>query len=267
MRRIILALLASTVLVGAQDESITDQLSRLQELALQSLQQQFSSSGTSMSLQESGDRYTVKLTLLNRSAADIAVEYNDSRLILSAPAIEGSSAYEQVIPLPNAADDAKPEIQRKGNTITITLARDPSAPAVTSPALAGWNDEALARVQQMQQQMDSLFDGFFKSDSDPFGSLFTQSAATFDLEEQPDAYLVRARVPAGRAENIDITIKDRKLLLEAKKQKSPTSPTLGLQTGSSWRDSFDLPGPVDASGVTVQRQNGDLLIRLPKASP
>lgn len=264
MKLLILTLLVSTALVHAQDESIADQLSRLQERALQSMQQQFSSSGTSMSLQESGDRYTIKLTLLNRSADDIEVEYKAPRLILSAPATEGSPAYEQVIPVPNAVADARPDIQRQGSTIVVTLARDPSAPA-TSPALAGWTDDALARVQQMQQQMNSMFENFFGNDSDPFGSLFTRSSATFQLEEQPDAYVVTARVPVGLAENMDITIEDRKLLLEAKQKESRTGPTLGLRTGTSWRDSFILPGPVDATGVTVQRHKGNLIIRLPKS--
>ena len=120
----------------------------------------------------------------------------------------------------------------------------------------------------LHNEMDDLFDSFFRGLDKPFPGYKTWP--TIDVAEDEDSIHVRAEVPGCNAEDIDIsvygntlTISGEKKLKEEKKEKGYYHVESSYGT---FRRELSLPTDVDSTKVDATCKDGVLSITMPKAA-
>ncbi len=123
-------------------------------------------------------------------------------------------------------------------------------------------------LSTLHNEMDDLFDSFFRGLDKPFRGYKAWPA--IDVAEDENAITVRAEVPGCTAEDIDIsvygntlTISGEKKLREEKKEKGYYHVESSYGT---FRRELSLPTDVDSEKVDATCKDGILSITLPKAA-
>ncbi len=123
-------------------------------------------------------------------------------------------------------------------------------------------------LSTLHNEMDDLFDSFFRGLDKPFAGYKTWPA--IDVAEDENAIHVRAEVPGCNAEDIDIavygntlTISGEKKLKEEKKEKGYYHVESSYGT---FRREITLPTDVDSEKVDATCKDGILSITMPKAA-
>ena len=134
-----------------------------------------------------------------------------------------------------------------------------------------WFGQALtsdpfARLQQMQEQMDSFFNSPGIS---PFGGVnFSTASPVLSLNETDAEYLVRIQTPPDHDVEIDTELEANLLTvtgtLTRDMSNNSKSFSSNISSRSQFTRSFDLPKPVDELGVYTEQEEGGLSIHVPK---
>ena len=122
-------------------------------------------------------------------------------------------------------------------------------------------------LARLHNEMDDLFDGFFRGLDRPFAGYKAWPA--IDVAEQDDAIVVRAEVAGCKPEDIDISVYNNVLTISGEKKERKEDKDKGyyhLETiYGSFRRDITLPADVDNGKVEATCTDGVLSIRLPKA--
>lgn len=90
----------------------------------------------------------------------------------------------------------------------------------------------------------------------------------FRLSEGKDRFILEARLPGMRPEDIKITVQGKTLYLEGERKAPPVDESCRFHRRERFFGAFNraitLPAEVDVSKVTAKQQNGILRIELPK---
>jgi HSP20 family protein len=104
---------------------------------------------------------------------------------------------------------------------------------------------------------------------DPFATPPVGWVPPVDLIETTDEYVMTAEVPGVRQEDIQVEIRDGRLTLSGLRRE-PTGPCEQhhrMERGyGSFRRTFHLPVPVDASRIAADLREGVLTVTCPKAA-
>ncbi|TVM00728.1 MAG: molecular chaperone [Candidatus Brocadia sp. WS118] len=126
----------------------------------------------------------------------------------------------------------------------------------------------LPTISSMQEEMNRMFDRFFKGgESSDFGMTATW-APPLDLSETADKVTVKAEIPGMDPKEIDISIQGDTLIIkgekkEEKEEKGKNYYRMERRYGSFSRV-VDLPASVDTNKVTAECKNGVLEITMQK---
>ncbi len=127
-------------------------------------------------------------------------------------------------------------------------------------------------VQQMQQEMDAVFDKFQKrmlheKSFSQFDSALPAMPAV-DLKDVGDAYQLKADIPGSDKDAIKITTKDGMLKIEAKSEKAKEEKDKDFLKKERFVGSYlrmvSLPKDADATKLKSQYKNGVLEVTIPK---
>jgi HSP20 family protein len=120
----------------------------------------------------------------------------------------------------------------------------------------------------LHNEMDDLFDSFFRGLDKPFAGYKAWPA--IDVAEDENSIIVRAEVPGCNAEDVEIsvygntlTISGEKKLKEEKKEKGYYHVESSYGT---FRREITLPTDVDSEKIDATCKDGVLSITLPKAA-
>jgi len=239
----------------------------------------------SVDLREDQDSYTVRLNLPDRDLEKVEVKLEGGSLRIVAPGEDKAGRYEQSIELAGVASHAEPKVERKqkDDMIVIMVPKHPSLadgkPSLTLPdpsllsPLSPWEAEVFARMQEMRQEMDRAFEdafGEFRGSPD-HQSFFDEPrfGSSLDLKEEGDHYVVRAWLPDRDMQEINVTVNERTLRIEAKEQetteKADKAGGLHSTRKAAYSQTFTLPGPVQSDKMKVEKKKGMLVVTLPKA--
>jgi HSP20 family molecular chaperone IbpA len=150
-----------------------------------------------------------------------------------------------------------------------------SGPAVASnwPANSSAMDP-FARMQQMRQQMDSLFGSFsgFALPASPFtasqGFSFEQPMPNLELTETTDEYQLRVQTPPDHELTLNSELEANLLTVTGALTRNQSNTGQGMGSSfvsrSQFTRRFDLPEPVDELGVFTEATEGGVVIRVPK---
>ena len=120
---------------------------------------------------------------------------------------------------------------------------------------------------RLHNEMDDLFDGFFRGLDRPFAGYKAWPA--IDVAEQDDAIAVRAEVPGCKPEEIEVAVHGNTLTISGEKKETKEGKDKGYyhveSTYGSFRREVTLPTDVDNSKVAATYKDGVLAITLPKA--
>ena len=238
----------------------------------------------SVDLREEKDSYTLRLNLPDRELEKVEINLEGETLRIVAPAGDKAGRYEQTIALAGVASGAEPKIERKqkDNMIVVTVPKSSSVadgkPSLTLPDPAllpftDWDRDIFAHMEKMRRDMDRVFEDAFREfraapehkgffDEPRFGS-------SVDLKEEGDNYVVRAYLPDRDMQNINVTVEDRTLKIEAKEQamtkKEGEGGTLHSTRKAAYSQVLTLPGPVQSEKMKVEKKEGMVVVTLPKA--
>lgn len=122
-------------------------------------------------------------------------------------------------------------------------------------------------LARLHNEMDDLFDGFFRGLDKPFAGY--KAWPTIDVAEQDDAIIVRAEVPGCKPEDIDISVYNKTLTISGEKKETTEENDKGYyhmeSVYGSFRRDINLPTDVDNGKVEANCTDGVLSIKLPKA--
>lgn len=240
-------------------------------------------STASADLREDKDRYTLRLNLPDRDLENVKIKLEGDTLHILAPAEEKAGRYEQSVTLNGVETSAEPKIERKqkDSMIVVTVPKgsassgDKPALSMPDPALApltNWDRDIFERMEKMRRDMDRAFEDAFREfrvlpehkgffDEPRFGS-------SLDLKEEGDNYIVRAYLPDRDMQNINVTVENRTLKIEAQEQetkKGDKGSALHSTRKAAYSQLLTLPGPVQSDKMKVDKKEGMLVVTLPKA--
>jgi len=122
-------------------------------------------------------------------------------------------------------------------------------------------------LSRLHNEMDDLFDGFFRGLDRPFAGYKAWPA--IDVAEEEDAIVVRAEVPGCKAEDIEISVFNNTLTISGEKKLTEEKKEKGYyhveSTYGSFRRELTLPTDVENAKVEAACKDGVLSITLPKA--
>ena len=238
----------------------------------------------SVDLREDNDNYTIRLNLPDRDLEKVDIKLEGDTLRIVAPAGDKAGRYEQTLALAGVAADAQAKIERKqkDSLIVVTVPKSAAVadgkPSLTLPdpsllPFSDWDRDIFARMEKMRRDMDRVFDDAFREfrtapehkgffDEPRFGS-------SLDLKEEGDNFVVRAYLPDRDVQNINVTVEDRTLRIEAKEQeitkKEGEGGTLHSTRKAAYSQLLTLPGPVQGEKMKVEKKEGMVVVTLPKA--
>jgi HSP20 family protein len=109
------------------------------------------------------------------------------------------------------------------------------------------------------------------SPRNPLNRLLGDDAAldlALDLEETPDAYIVRAALPGFRPEDVNVSLTGDTLTIlatqEREEERKDRDYLIRERRTGLVRRSIALPGRVDADKAQARYENGELVLTLPK---
>jgi HSP20 family protein len=232
-----------------------------------------SGSTASADLREQSDSYVLRLNLPGRTLDKVKIELTGNVLHIDAPAESHAGKYEQSVTLADAAGSKLEVDRRAGENLIVVKVPKTSLAEHGSPflPLLDFERDMLGRMERMQRDMDRIFEeqvqefrvnpahrDFF--DLPRFGS-------SVDVKEEDGNYVVHAYLPGRDANNVNVTVEDQSLRIEAKAEKNDKKDGEGtlLMRKSHYAQLLTLPGPVHADKMKVDRKEGVLVITLPKA--
>jgi|GEM_PF-791205 len=246
---------------------------------------------TALSLSEDAKAYTVTISLPGADAPQIDVRLEGDTLHIASGGAAGGARFEQNLLLPEADVSASPVIKRQGEQLLVTVpkgdgsssataqnsspALQPNSPAPAMPSnFDAWGRNVSRQFARMQQQMDAMMNQAFQNfgSADPFAGLIGSGLAstlaaggTVQIQEQADAYVVHARMPAEEMKNVHVSVdNDRLLKLSAEASSSTNGQGAQSMQRSEFTQMLTLPGPVRSKDMKIDQKDGELQITLPK---
>jgi HSP20 family protein len=126
-----------------------------------------------------------------------------------------------------------------------------------------WSD-----MQRMRAQIDRVFGQYFDALQIPAPG----DTAKVTLKQQGNDYVVKAAIPGAKEGDIKVNLDGRLLSISSEaqgteKQTAENGAVTGEETYSSaFEQAFTLPGPVNASEMKSDFEDGVLTLTIPKAT-
>ena len=134
-------------------------------------------------------------------------------------------------------------------------------------ALVPWTNRNRNELARLHDEIDSLFDGFFRGLGRPFTGYKAWPA--IDVAEKDDAIVVRAEVPGCQPEDIDISVYGNTVTISGEKKEGKEEKEKGYyhleSSYGTFRREINLPTDVDETKIEAVCKNGVLSVTLPKA--
>ncbi len=134
----------------------------------------------------------------------------------------------------------------------------------------------LAPVHSLRQEVDRLFDAFFRGWPRPWSSGGVPLepgafAPNVDLKETDKEFVLTAEMPGMRKDDVDVNILEQSITIRGERKEEKESKELDYHYRESAYGSFQrvipLPSPIVAGKATARLKDGILTLNLPKAEP
>lgn len=100
--------------------------------------------------------------------------------------------------------------------------------------------------------------------------VFTDHLPTFNVYDDGECFLVKATVPGVSKEDLELTVKDKQLMLRGERRIEEATQGSAYhrreRTGGRFNRVLDLPQEIDVEKVSAKFEDGILEIVLPRAA-
>jgi HSP20 family molecular chaperone IbpA len=169
------------------------------------------------------------------------------------------------------ATELKNGTANAGKNASATVNQPSSATASDSNSLdQGW--DPFQQIRNMQMQMDKMISQMsseFRAEP-PFSNMKANPAysLSLDVEDLKDHYLVRAFLPDTKVSDVNVKLDNQTLKVNVSNQQNLTSSKKNSATPvaewGQYEQVIQLPTPVNAAQMHIERKDHELLITLPK---
>ena len=132
--------------------------------------------------------------------------------------------------------------------------------------LIRWNPARPLRTLAVHDEMDRLIEGFL---GHPSGSAAAPLTMPVDIEETPEAYVLRADLPGFSQKDVKVSLAGDTLTLRAERKRETGPATAQVHRSErihgTFERTFTLSDPVRGDQVKAAYKDGVLEIRVPKA--
>lgn len=170
-----------------------------------------------------------------------------------------------------AETGSMPNLTRKAYPTNPISSAAPSGPI--SSGLPTWNP--FQEMRDMQAQIDQSFDKMVdRFRTEPQFTAFQDYpgySLSLDVRDLKDRYEVQAELPDAKASDVHVSLKNGQTLdVEVSRKETQTSDQKNAATSLIELGQYDqmvqLPTPVKASQMKVQREGHELIITIPKSA-
>jgi HSP20 family molecular chaperone IbpA len=124
-------------------------------------------------------------------------------------------------------------------------------------------------MARMQQQMNRIFDDAFADDDEGDGMADFTRMAPFDsavhVDDLRDRYVVHFNLPDKNLQDVNVRLENGELRLSASQAQKNQSQKSDAFASDTYEQRMTLPGPVKEQGMKVERENGMIVVTVPKA--
>jgi HSP20 family protein len=151
----------------------------------------------------------------------------------------------------NALTDKK-KAARKESRDQTSLARDP------------WQSFGFPSLSRMRKEFDGLWSKFFSEVPAVWAAERGDSRWSFDVEDQPDAYVIKAEAPGFELKDFQIDLRGNQLVMQARRSEEKKEKGQESFTATEFYHAMTLPPYVDAARIAASYKQGMLQVSLPK---
>ncbi|HUA38864.1 MAG TPA: Hsp20/alpha crystallin family protein [Candidatus Sulfopaludibacter sp.] len=156
------------------------------------------------------------------------------------------------------------------NTSEAVNQPSPAIASGTNATVQAW--DPFQQIRDMQMQMDKMFSQMsaeFRAEP-PFSRMMVNPTYSLSLsvEDLKDRYLVRAFLPDTKVSDVNVKLNNQTLKVDVSNQQIQgpveNKTSMSIAQWGQYEQVIQLPTPVKASQMQVERKDHELLITLPK---
>ncbi len=235
---------------------------------------------SSVDLRDQKDKYVVRVYVPGSDTSKVSAKVEGDTLHITASGDQStknssqSERYEQVVGLPGPVQADKMHIERKENLMVVSLPKAKEAATAartkTNPPgnnLAGIDDALIQQMARMRGRMDQLLADSFPEDEDNL----TNNSAAMDfgsavhVDDQKSDYVVHFNLPDKDLKDVNVQLENGQLRLTASDTENKQNGSASSEQSGAYEQLMTLPGPVQSKGMKVERENGTIIVTVPKA--
>lgn len=134
----------------------------------------------------------------------------------------------------------------------------------TELARDGWQALGFPSLTRMRKEFDELFTKFFTDVPALWNAERGDARWAFDVEDQPEAYLIKAEAPGFEPKDFSVELRGNQLVMQAKRSEEKKDKGKESFTSSEFYHSMTIPQHVDVKKIDATYKQGVLQVSLPK---
>jgi HSP20 family protein len=127
-----------------------------------------------------------------------------------------------------------------------------------------WPDFGLPSLNRLRQEFDDLWQKFYSEVPALWNAERADLRWSFDVEDQPEAYVVKAEAPGFEPSDFNVELRGDQLVLQAKKSKEEKSKEKESFTSTEFYRAMSIPAYVAVDKIAAAYDKGILTVTLPK---
>lgn len=137
-------------------------------------------------------------------------------------------------------------------------------PSSTELAREPWQALGLPSMRRMRQEFDDLMSKFFHDVPALWTAERSDGRWAFDVEDQPEAYVIKAEAPGFDPHDFTIELRGEQLVMQAKRSEKKKADKGETFTASEFYHAMTLPPCVNVNQIDAHYKQGVLQLTLPK---
>lgn len=151
-------------------------------------------------------------------------------------------------------------------TTSVTEKKDikETTPAQASLTRDPWQPLGLPSLKRMRQELDDLWGKFFSEVPALWTAERGDGRWAFDVEDQPDAYIIKAEAPGFEPNDFSINLRGNQLVLQARHSEKKKDKGEESFTANEFYHAMTIPAYVETGKIAATYKQGILEVSLPK---
>ena len=121
-------------------------------------------------------------------------------------------------------------------------------------------------LSRMRHEFDELLSKFFTDVPALWNAERGDGRWAFDVEDQPDAYVIKAEAPGFELKDFNINLRGNQLVMQAKRSEEKKEKGKESFSSSEFYHAMTIPQYVDTEKIGANYKKGVLLVTLPKTA-